>query len=314
MSTTDDKEDKKSTCNIALLERTEQSSTKEGSNQNSVEWKPPKEKPKEFRTSSKREGNVTSPKIPEYVCFIGKFPKAATLADIQNFVKSKGINYTAVRVGPKKKPNANVFGYVDLPTKEDYDKLLALNRSSYRGRRIRVDHATPKIPSPHRKMKQNRRVIQNQVVDYDSAEENKPIPPYDRQLMLKLIKLHAALLAKTEPQVNPMIDTTMFVQEPTVQPARIETTQKKKPGRIGANKQTARSKRYALERSQNRNRRKEQNYRSSAKKNAGQGYTGKDSSGNFLAGRGGTKRFNTSKVGGLHTSSQVASIAKSFEE
>lgn len=45
-------------------------------------------------------------------------------------------------MGPKKKPNVNAFGYVDLPTKKDYDMLLSLDGTFHKGRAIRVDHAT----------------------------------------------------------------------------------------------------------------------------------------------------------------------------
>jgi len=57
-------------------------------------------------------------------------------------VESKGISYTDIRLGPKKKPNVNSFGYVDLPTRKDYDMLLSLDGTYYKGRAIRVDHAT----------------------------------------------------------------------------------------------------------------------------------------------------------------------------
>jgi len=308
MRALEDKEEKKSTSNVALLETSERSSTAVGSQQIFLELERKNEKSGESRTDFKRESNMNNQKVPEYVCFVGKFPKTATLSDIQNFVKSKGINFTGVRVGPKKKPNANVFGYVDLPTKEDYDKLLALNRSLYRGRRIRIDHATPKIPSPHRRMMNTRRG--NQGVDFDSAEENKPIPPYDRQLVLKLVKLHAALLAKTEVQLNPLSDTKCFLREPTDHAQRLEITPKKKPGRFGSNKQTARSKRYAITRSQNRGRRKEPNYRLSSKNTIATLSTGKDSSGHFSACRGASSRFNSTKIVGV----QIASIPDSYNE
>jgi len=312
MSALAENEEKTSASSGALLETTEQSTTVVGSQQNSEEWKNSKEISEQSRTNFNREREFISRKVPEYVCFIGKFPKNATRDDIQNFVKSKGIKFTGVRVGPKKKPNANVFGYVDLPTKEDYDKLLALNRSLYRGRRIRIDHATPKIPSPHRKIMQPRRV--NYGVDFDSAEENKPIPPYDRQLVLKLVKLHAALLAKTEIQVNPLTDSMQIVREPTEHSQKFEVTPKKKPGKFGSNKQTARSKRYALERSKNRTRKKDQNFRISSKKTGTPLSTGQSSSGNFFSGRGASHRLNSSKANSLQNSLNVGSISKSYEE
>jgi len=80
---------------------------------------------------------------PEWVCFIGKFPKLTTIDDMISFVKSTGINFTEIRMG-KRNPKKTAFGYVDLPTKKDYDKLLALDGSLYKGRRIRVDRANRK--------------------------------------------------------------------------------------------------------------------------------------------------------------------------
>jgi len=82
-----------------------------------------------------------------FVCFIGKFPNHTNIGDLRSFVRSKGINFTDVRIGPKKRVNATTFGYVDLPTKEDYEKLLTFDGTLYRGRAIRVDHATRKEPS-----------------------------------------------------------------------------------------------------------------------------------------------------------------------
>jgi len=81
-------------------------------------------------------------KSKDYVCFVGKFPNKTTIADLRSFVESKGISYTDIRLGPKKKPNVNSFGYVDLPTKKDYDMLLSQDGTYYKGRAIRVDHAT----------------------------------------------------------------------------------------------------------------------------------------------------------------------------
>jgi len=101
--------------------------------------------PQRFRFEFSRDG---SPKCrsetSDYVCFVGKFPTRTSIADLENFVRSKGVNFTDVRIGPKKNPNANTFGYVDLPTRHDYEKLLSLDGIEYRGRLIRVDHATRK--------------------------------------------------------------------------------------------------------------------------------------------------------------------------
>jgi len=83
-----------------------------------------------------------SVKSVDYVCFVGKFPNHTSIADLKNFVKSKGINFTGVRMGPKKKPHVNAFGYVDVPSRKDYETLLSLDGTFYHGRAIRVDHAT----------------------------------------------------------------------------------------------------------------------------------------------------------------------------
>jgi len=83
-----------------------------------------------------------SVKSVDYVCFVGKFPNHTSVADLKSFVKSKGINFTAVRMGPKKRPNVNAFGYVDVSTRKDYETLLSLDGTFYNGRAIRVDHAT----------------------------------------------------------------------------------------------------------------------------------------------------------------------------
>jgi len=80
---------------------------------------------------------------PGWVCFIGKFPKLTTIDDMISFVKSTGINFTEIRMG-KRNPKKTAFGYVDLPTKKDYDELLTLDGSLYKGRRIRVDRANRK--------------------------------------------------------------------------------------------------------------------------------------------------------------------------
>jgi len=97
--------------------------------------------------NAKSPENFVKKRVPKYVCFIGKFPKLTTIDDLKSFVKSNGINFTEIRVGPKKKRNAHTFGYVDLPTKRDYDKLIALNGSFYRRCKIRIDRATRKEPS-----------------------------------------------------------------------------------------------------------------------------------------------------------------------
>jgi len=104
--------------------------------------------PQRFRFDPTKESSpktkAKSVKTIDYVCFMGKFPSHTSIADLKGFVKSKGISFTGVRMGPKKRPNVNAFGYVDLPTRKDYDMLLSLDGTFYRGRAIRVDHATRK--------------------------------------------------------------------------------------------------------------------------------------------------------------------------
>jgi len=107
--------------------------------------------PQRFRFDNSKESSpktkVKSVKCSEYVCFVGKFPNQTSIGELRNFVKSNGISFTGIRLGPKKKPNVNAFGYVDLLTKQDYEKLLSLDGTLYRGRAIRVDHATKKETS-----------------------------------------------------------------------------------------------------------------------------------------------------------------------
>jgi len=106
---------------------------------------PISENPQRFRFDFRKEGSLKSrSEIADYVCFVGKFPNRTSITDLENFLKTNGVHFTDVRIGPKKNPNANTFGYVDLPTKYDYEKLLSLDGIEYRGRSIRVDHATRK--------------------------------------------------------------------------------------------------------------------------------------------------------------------------
>jgi len=85
----------------------------------------------------------SSPSNAPKVCFIGNFPPTATLEDFREFIDLKGINVTEIRVGPRKKQNSNGFGYVDLASDEDFEKLLADDGCTYLGRKIRIDTATP---------------------------------------------------------------------------------------------------------------------------------------------------------------------------
>jgi len=114
--------------------------------------------PQRFRYDFTKECSpkTKSVKCSDYVCFVGKFPNQTSLTDLRSFVISKGISFTGIRMGPKKKPNVNAFGYVDLPTRKDYDMLLSLDGTLYRGRAIRVDHATRKEPSRSTRLKKVR--------------------------------------------------------------------------------------------------------------------------------------------------------------
>jgi hypothetical protein len=107
--------------------------------------------PWRFRIDNAKESSpktkVKSVKSSEYVCFVGKFPNQTSISELKSFIKSNGISFTGIRLGPKKKPNVNAFGYVDLLTRQDYEKLLSLDGTLYRGRAIRVDHATKKDTS-----------------------------------------------------------------------------------------------------------------------------------------------------------------------
>merc|ERR550534_2675711 len=100
--------------------------------------------PERFRFDPTKGSSPTnkSVKSDDYVCFVGKFPNHTSITDLKSFVKSKGINFTGVRMGPKKKPHVNAFGYVDLPTRKDYETLLSLDGTLHNGKAIRVDHAT----------------------------------------------------------------------------------------------------------------------------------------------------------------------------
>jgi len=155
---------------LTLSETSEPSSSAPGSNRNAIDeergqdtsdrfqapFKPAASNLKNKKNTSyrgcfkaKSPENFVKKRVPKYVCFIGKFPKLTTIDDLKSFVKSNDINFTEIRVGPKKKRNAHTFGYVDLPTKKDYDKLIALNGSFYRRCKIRIDRATRKEPSQH---------------------------------------------------------------------------------------------------------------------------------------------------------------------
>jgi len=123
-----------------------------------------------------------SAKSTGYICFVGKFPNQTSITDLKNFVKSKGISFTGIRLGPKKKPNVNAFGYVDLPTRKDYEMLLSLDGTFYRGRAIRVDHATRKDTSSRGSRMKRVRTRNNAPVSTSPLQQRKS---YKRQEVLK---------------------------------------------------------------------------------------------------------------------------------
>jgi len=129
-----------------------------------------------------------SAKSTGYVCFVGKFPNQTSITDLKNFVKSKGISFTGIRMGPKKRPNVNAFGYVDLPTRKDYEMLLSLDGTFYRGRAIRVDHATrKKTPSRGSRMKR----VQTRSSPPGSTPPLQQRKSYKRQEGLKKTDVHS---------------------------------------------------------------------------------------------------------------------------
>lgn len=251
------KEEQITCSSVTLSETSERSSSAAGSRQSSTCERPQKRSDR-FRFNFDRESSFKSKKGPDYVCFIGKFPQQTTIADMTNFVKSKGINFTDVRIGPKKKPNANAFGYVDLPTKKDYDKLLALDGSLYRGRRIRIDHATRKDPCLHRKKTQTRKG--NQSVGFGSARHKtyQSKSSYNRP---RLQKAHSDPIARKKTQVHrkPRTESRRFGCSKATTRSGYKTVN---------SKATARSQRYkTIMRSQKRGPRNKQKYLKSPKNN-----------------------------------------------
>jgi len=146
--------------------------------------------PQRFRYDFTKESSLKakSVKCSDYVCFVGKFPNQTSLTDLRSFVVSKGISFTGIRMGPKKKPNVNAFGYVDLPTRKDYDMLLSLDGTLYRGRAIRVDHATRKEPSRSTRLKKVR-PRSREFVSVPSAPLRQR-KSYKRQDVLKKADVH----------------------------------------------------------------------------------------------------------------------------
>merc|ERR1719317_1466216 len=92
-------------------------------------------------------------------------------------------------MGPKKKFNANVFGYVDLLTKKDYELLLSFDGTEYRGRAIRVDHATRKktFSKSSRSKKAKTREKDSSLSSTMKLHNSKS---YNRQPRLKKVDVH----------------------------------------------------------------------------------------------------------------------------
>jgi len=151
-----DKEDNRAS-SATFSETSERSSSAAGSGPTPTPDEPQEKNLDRFRFDFARERSNKNNWASEYVCFIGKLPQRTTIIDMKKFLDSKGVNFTDIRMRPKKGLNANVFGYVDLPTKKDYDKLLTFDGLLYEGHRIRVDHASHKEYSPYRKNIRTRR-------------------------------------------------------------------------------------------------------------------------------------------------------------
>lgn len=81
-----------------------------------------------------------------YVCYMGQLPSQTSISDVRNFVHSKGVNFTNVLMGPgsRKFINPDSFCWVEAASRKDYEKLLALNGTNYRGGIIRIEHAVKK--------------------------------------------------------------------------------------------------------------------------------------------------------------------------
>jgi len=140
--------------------------------------------------------------IPAYVCFIGKLPHKTTITELTQIVSSMGINYTDLRMGPKKKPNALVFGYVDLPSRYDYEKLLALDGILYKGRRLRIDHATRDTFLTGRKVRA-RNVTKVAGFDTRRQEICQPKMFSDHQVILRLMKTNSINKGKDKKKMTP---------------------------------------------------------------------------------------------------------------
>jgi len=146
--------------------------------------------PHRFHFDLKRETS-SKEKIEKrgYVCFVGKFPSETNLTDLECFVKSRGISFTEVRMGPKKKPNLNAFGYVDVPTRKDYDLLLSFDGTIHRGRAIRVDHATRKEKSNKASCVKKVRMLKEELTPTPAKSVYKA-KSYNHQSRSKKVDVH----------------------------------------------------------------------------------------------------------------------------
>lgn len=111
----------------------------------------PKDKTRSFASRSRfRFGDFKSTPNQPKTCFIGQMPPNFSVEDFRTFVELKGVSVTEIRLGPRKKTNSISFGYVDLASDADFQKLLAEDGTMYQGRKIRIDQATPHNKKPTR--------------------------------------------------------------------------------------------------------------------------------------------------------------------
>jgi len=149
-----------------------------------------------------------------YVCFVGKFPSQTGIVDLKSFITSKGIKFTGIRIGPKRKHHANTFGYVDLPTRHDYEKLLCLDGTEYKGCAIRVDHATRKETSMKTPKKKK----------FQARTDNSPSSKTPRQT--KSYDNRGRRLKKTD--INRSKNRGRFLRLKTVSPQKTGSRKKQK--------------------------------------------------------------------------------------
>jgi len=187
----------------------------------------------QFDINKECSPKTKSVKPKGFVCFVGKFPNQTSIYELRSFVKSKGIHFTGIRMGPKKKPNVNAFGYVDLPTRKDYEMLLSLDGTLYRGRSIRVDHATRKETSS--RGSRMKRVQRNRDFSQDSTPTLRQRKSYKRQEVLK----------KTDAQTRK--STVRFHRFKTQRSPKTGTRRKQKYRKVQKSSEPKKNIRYRLE-------------------------------------------------------------------